>query len=79
MLTTSRDLHFCDSLHHSEDVWDPILLAYHMISVSSFAWTILSLSPESNGTEFRDHGGLGIRVLATNHPTDMKLADCTAC
>lgn len=78
MLTTSWDLHFCDLLHHSEDVWDPILLAYHMTSVSSFAWTILSLSLDSNGTEFREHGGLGICVLASSCPTDMKLVDCFA-
>lgn len=79
MPTTSLDLHFFDSLKHSEDVWDPVLLAYNMTLVSSFAWTILSLSPESNITEFRDHGWLRICALASNHPADMKLVDCSAC
>lgn len=59
MPATSLDHHFFDSLNHSEDVWDPVLLAYNMTLVSSFAWAILSLSPESSVTEFRDHGGSG--------------------
>lgn len=61
------------TLNHSEDVLDPILLAYDMTLVSSFAWTILFLSPpESTVTEFGDCGWLGICVLASNHPADVK-------
>lgn len=71
---------FLVTLNHSEDVWDSVLNARNVTLVSSFAWTILSLSPESNVTEFGDRRGLGICVLASNHPADVKaLVDCSAC
>lgn len=70
---------FLVTLNHFEDVWDPLLIAHDMTLVSSFAWTILSLSPESNVTESGDRGWLRICVLASNHPADMKaLVNCSA-
>lgn len=71
---------FLVTLNHSEDVWDSVLNAHNVTLASSFAWTILSLSPESNVAEFGDRRGLGICVLASNHPADVKaLVDCSAC
>lgn len=37
---------FLVTLNHSEDVWDSVLNAHNVTLASSFAWTILSLSPE---------------------------------
>lgn len=71
---------FLVTLNHFEDVWDSILIAHNMTLVSSFAWTILSLSPESNVTEFGHRGWLGICVLASNHPADTEtLVSYSAC